>query len=77
MDSLFKCEVRVQGRLSTMWLEWIDGITLTNPTGSETILAVELADQTILLGLLNRLHALNVHILSVSYKGNDSATLTE
>lgn len=57
--------IRVKGHLSRAWSEWFEGLTVTNQENGEALLAGPLVDQSALYGVLNRLQALNVPLLSV------------
>jgi hypothetical protein len=59
-------EIRVQGHLAEDWSEWLGGLAVTNLENGEALLSGELADQAALHGVLNRLHGLNLILLSVS-----------
>jgi hypothetical protein len=67
---LMLCEIRVQGHLSANWSAWFDGLKVTNRDNGEAVLAGSLPDQAALLGVLNRLHGLNVRLLSVNCTEN-------
>lgn len=55
----------VEGQLDDQWLDWFDGLTLTQDENGETVMTVPFPDQSALLGLLNRLHSLNLKLVSV------------
>jgi hypothetical protein len=59
------CEIRVKGHLSMAWMEWLDGLTITNEDNGEALVAGRLPDQSALYGVLNRLQALNLPLISV------------
>jgi ABC-2 type transport system ATP-binding protein len=58
--------IRVKGHLSDAWSEWFDGLTIVNESGDEAVISGPVADQSALHGLLARVHALNLPLLSVS-----------
>ena len=60
------CEIRVRGHLSAPWMEWLDGLSITNEVNGEALIAGRLPDQSALYGVLNRLEALNLPLLSVA-----------
>ena len=65
MDEPCIYEIRVKGHLTVGWSEWFDGLVILNDPGGESILSGPLSDQAALLGLLTRIHALNLTLLSV------------
>jgi hypothetical protein len=69
------CEFRVRGHLSSIWSDWLDGITMTNLASQETLLAGHIADQAVLLGILNQLHSMNIQILSITCENNPTPPL--
>lgn len=58
--------IRVKGHLSPAWSEWFDGMTVANEDGGEAAISGLIADQSALHGVLARIHALNLPLLSVS-----------
>lgn len=65
-------EIRIKGNLKQDWSNWFEDIIISNQANGETILSGKLLDQSALLGLLNRIHGLNLQLLSFS----QSDTLT-
>jgi len=63
-------EVRIKGNLKQDWSDWFEALMISNPSDGETILSGELRDQSALLGLLNRIHGLNLELLSFSQYNN-------
>jgi hypothetical protein len=59
-------EIRVQGHLRSDWSDWFDGLTAHNLEDGQGTLSGVLPDQTALIGVLNRIHALNLTLLSLS-----------
>lgn len=59
-------ELRIEGVLSDRWSDWFEGLII-QPTSTEidTVLKGELADQAALLGILSKIHSLNLKIISV------------
>lgn len=57
-------EIRIKGHLSVACNEWLDGLSAVNEENGEAVITGQLPDQTALLGLLNRIHALNLVIIS-------------
>ena len=62
----------VRGKLDGHWAEWLNGTAISMDYDSEsppnTILTLQLRDQSELLGILNRLHGFNLLILEVILK---------
>ncbi len=65
MDKPCVYEIRVEGQLTGLWSDWFGGLTLTVEPGPHTVLRGPLPDQAALMGVLTRLHALNLTLLSV------------
>ncbi len=65
MDEPGIYEIRVEGHLTDRWSDWFDGLAIHNDPGGETVLIGQLTDQAALLGLLARLQALNLTLVSV------------
>jgi hypothetical protein len=56
--------VEVAGALAATWPEWF-GADAVRTLGENTVLDVRVADQAELLGLLRRVHDLNLRLISV------------
>ena len=59
-------EIRVQGHLRSDWSDWFGGLTVHNLEDGQGTLSGVLPDQAALIGVLNRIHALNLTLLSLS-----------
>ena len=59
-------EIRIKGTLKQDWSDWLEGLIISNEANGETVLNGQILDQAMLLGLLNRIHGLNLHLLSFS-----------
>lgn len=59
-------EIRVKGHLSDNWSDWFSGLIITNLDTGEAVLSGQLADQAALYAVLNRIHALNLKLVSMS-----------
>lgn len=59
-------EIRVQGHLNHEWSDWFDGLDIKLLDNGEMVLSGVIADQSALMGILNKLHRLNLPLLSVS-----------
>jgi hypothetical protein len=58
-------EIHVKGHLNSQWSDWLEGLQVTLLDDGEMILGGRLEDQAALMGVLNRLYALNLTLLSV------------
>jgi hypothetical protein len=59
------CQIRVKGHFSPVWEMWFDALVITNEENGEALMTGTLPDQATLFGVLNRLQALNVLLVSV------------
>jgi hypothetical protein len=59
-------EIRVKGHLDKSWSDWLDGLEMKLIDNGEMILSGHIGDQAALMGILNKLHNLNLTLLSVS-----------
>ena len=71
-NSRRRYEIVVRGRLSRRYAYAFDGVMLL-PENGRTTLRAELADQSQLYGLLNRLRDLGIELVSVNAVGNGDA----
>jgi hypothetical protein len=62
-------EIRVKGHLDESWSDWLEGLDVKLLTNGEMILSGHIADQAALMGVLSKLHGLNLALLSVSEVG--------
>ncbi len=58
-------EIRIEGQLADRWSEWFDGLAIQVDRNEETTLSGWIADQAALLGVLTRIHNLNLILISV------------
>jgi hypothetical protein len=58
-------EIRLEGCLTDGWTEWFGGLSIQAEDDSTTVLRGFLLDQAALFGILNKIHALNLSLLSV------------
>ena len=63
-------EIRIKGNLKPHWSDWLEGLIVSSEANEETVLQGEISDQAALLGLLNRIHGLNLQLLSFSQSDN-------
>jgi hypothetical protein len=66
MDKSSLYEIRVEGHLTDRWTDWFEGLAIRNEPNGETRLSGLLADQAALFGVLNKIQALNLTLVSVS-----------
>ena len=62
-------EIRVMGQLDESWSEWLEGLEIKLLDNGEMILSGHIGDQAALMGILNKLHGLNLALLSVRMAG--------
>jgi hypothetical protein len=65
MDRAFVFEIRVEGHLTDRWSGWFEGLAIRNEPNHEATLVGLLQDQAALLGVLNKIHGLNLTLISV------------
>lgn len=59
-------EICVEGQLDMRWSDWFDGMTICNHDNKLTILRGICVDQSALFGILTKIHALNLTLISVN-----------
>ncbi len=64
-------EIRIMGHLDPSWSDWLGGLAIAPQTGDETLLTGLIVDQAALHGILDKLYAMNLSILSVVQVRND------
>ena len=57
--------IRVAGRLTPRWAEWLEGLELRHEADGATLLSGSLPDQSALFGVLIKIRDLNLVLLSV------------
>lgn len=72
MDTPRVYEIRVAGHLTDRWSSWFEGLAIRNDLNGETTLSGPLRDQAALFGVLAKIQALNLPLLSV--QGSDPPT---
>jgi hypothetical protein len=65
MDQPHVYEIRVEGHLTDGWSEWFEGLAIRNEPNGETTLSGLISDQSALFGVLTKIHALNLTLISV------------
>lgn len=68
MDKPYIYEFRVEGHLTDRWSDWFDGLAIRNELNGETILVGLINDQAALFGVLSKIQALNLTLISVRRK---------
>lgn len=66
MDKPFVYEIRVEGHLTDRWSDWFEGLSIHNEAGGETVLSGPIIDQSALFGVLNKIQALHLVLISVA-----------
>jgi hypothetical protein len=66
MDGPWLYEIRIVEHLMDRWSDWFDGLAIREDPNGDTIISGHLADQASLLGVLNKIHALNLTLISVN-----------
>lgn len=72
MTSPVVCEIRVRGTLSPSWQEWFEPLSITagvNQNQHILVLTGTLPDQAALRGMLQKLYALGLPLISVQVGG--------
>lgn len=59
-------EIRIEGHLTDRWSDWFEGLAIRNEPDGETTLSGPFTDQASLFGLLSKIHALNLTLISVN-----------
>lgn len=58
--------IHVKGHLDLSWSEWFEGLTITNEQNGISDLFGTITDQAELIGILTKLHNLNMEVISVN-----------
>ena len=64
-------QIIVEGSLDTLWEHWFEGMKITPTHDGKTMIAGEVIDQSALHGLLEKIHSLNLTLLSVEKISRD------
>lgn len=59
-------EIRIDGLIPDTWSGWLEGLAIEPAFDGETMLKGELPDQAALLGVLSKIHSLNLKIIAVT-----------
>ena len=65
MDKSCIYVIRVEGHLADRWSDWFEGLAIHNDLNGETTLSGSVTDQAALFGVLNKIQALNLTLISV------------
>ena len=65
-------QIRIQGQISESWSDWLGGLTIIPQSDGETLLAGLIVDQAALHGIMDKLYAMNLTILSVVQVRNEA-----
>jgi hypothetical protein len=57
--------IQIAGVITDHWSSWFEDLAIQQVSSGETILTGELRDQAALLGVLSKIHALNLKIVAV------------
>jgi hypothetical protein len=58
-------EIRLKGHLEARWVDWFDGLTLTQHSDGTTVLSGSVVDQAALHGLLAKVRDLGLPLIAV------------
>ena len=67
--------IRVKGQVGPEWSEWFGGMTISYDETNKTILFGQVVDQAALYGILNKIGALGLTLLSVLRETSPSSEL--
>ncbi len=59
-------QIRIVGVLHERWKTWFDGMTVTNLDCGETLIEGLIQDQSVLVGVINQIHSLNLTLISIN-----------
>ncbi len=59
-------EIRVRGHLDGSWSNWLGGLDVVQLPNGDTALTGYVEDQAALIGILDKLHRSNIHLISLS-----------
>jgi hypothetical protein len=63
--------IRIKNQLDTRWERWFEGMTITQADDGSTILTGEVVDQSALYGILDKIHSLNLSLISFQKADSD------
>jgi hypothetical protein len=59
-------QIRLKGHLSSQWIDWFEGLTITLEDNGDTLLTGLVVDQAALHGLLRKVSNLGIPLISVN-----------
>ena len=59
-------EIKVEGELDQLWIEWFEGLTLDHDCEGNTVLTGPIVDHTALHSILLKIRDLNLKLISVN-----------
>ena len=65
-DRAGRYEIRLEGHLAPRWTTWFDGLTVTNDRKGITVISGDVADQSALHGLLQKVRDVGLPLISVT-----------
>ncbi len=65
MEQTATYQIRIQGQLDESWSEWFGGLAIISQVPGETLLVGFIRDQAALHGILDRLYAMNLPLISI------------
>jgi hypothetical protein len=60
-----KCYIRIKEHLDPSWQDWMEGLQIVHEEGGTSLLSGRLPDQAALFGVLLKLRALGLTLLSL------------
>ena len=69
MERPQQVEIRIEGHIPDRWSDWFEGLAIGYEPNGETVLSGILPDQAALFGVLNKIQALNLTLVSVNCSG--------
>ena len=59
-------QIRIEGHLSTQWINWFDGMSIKLEEDGNTLLSGQVMDQAALYGLLRKIRDIGMPLLSLN-----------
>ena len=73
-DHIHHYEIRVHGRLTARWSAWFDGFDVVAGDDGITVISGDVADQSALHGLLQKVRDIGLPLLSLTQLPHSTAT---
>ena len=61
-----KVEIKVKGHIDKSWSDWLEGLDIIHTNRGDTLIKGSIPDQSVLIGLVNRLASLGMQLISVT-----------